>query len=38
MKWCPGKTLESIIAGKMKITERDRQRIRALYDSALSVQ
>jgi arylsulfatase A-like enzyme len=35
-KWCSGQTLESIIAGRMKITDRDRVRIRALYDSALS--
>jgi arylsulfatase A-like enzyme len=35
-KWCSGQALESIIAGRMKITERDKVRIRALYDSALS--
>jgi len=35
-KWCSGQALESIISGRMKITDRDKVRIRALYDSALS--
>ena len=35
-KWCSGQALESIIGGRMKITDRDKVRIRALYDSALS--
>jgi arylsulfatase A-like enzyme len=36
VKWLSGPTLEQIIAGKVKITERDKARVRAIYESALS--
>jgi arylsulfatase A-like enzyme len=36
VKWLSGPVLEQIIAGKVKITERDKQRVRSLYESALS--